>query len=41
MERVSDMPFPHNAPVLYGGHFQVHLQAQGLFVCGLTCLHAC
>lgn len=23
MERVYDMPFPHNAPVLYGGHFQV------------------
>ena len=37
MERVYDMPLPHNAPVLYGGQFQVHLQAQGLFVCALTC----
>lgn len=37
MGRVYDMPLLHNSPVLYGGQFQVHLQAQGLFVCALTC----
>ena len=43
MERVYDMPLPHNAPVLYGGQFQVHFASSGPFrLCfDLFFHHAC